>query len=655
MEKSESPSLVEYLPVITLTLIAVLLRIPYLDRPLVGDEAMAFNKYGMLSWQRILFYYDDTNQHSLFNILANGLMWLFGEKEVYFRLPSFLAGVFAVPLLYRLGRILSISHSESLLASSLLIFSHPHLTYSQEGRGYALTVFLALVLILSATRLLQRRSVGVWGALLIASGFCLVVNIPSNAFFLAATGVYCLTVKLQESNRRFTDKNFVSIAIVFFALLVFVGLYLGNIYTELKGFANSWNATSIARLEPSLFLHIAEFLIPPWGLGLYIFFIFGWFCLKSKNNVCLFASIFVTPVILMFATRTGGFGRTYIYFLPFILILISLGIMGTVNSIKKFSPVVGKFFAAVIAIVMLFQVKGNLAYYYEFRPINQAEHLTLYHGAIQSSLTNASMAEARQVYSYIQAKIPNDQLIVLSRSSDDVLNHYLQKHIHESARFFFYGKQPDKIIIITRRDRLPWVHPISGGKFTVPHDSVREIAAIGDTRIYEFNRKIDRLFPPAYDPDYEVKLLKPQDSKNLKIEINVKTRVVGEQSLEFENTTGQVLTLSATVAKAVDIKEGSYLLLAYLREWGQQSDFFLMDNTANDLSQVDPTLLLPVNRNYRMPADGSGFLVDPAEHIWEKVFYLYPIKPGQQDLTGIFNLVQKVSYFDGIQSFILSK
>lgn len=56
----------------------------------------------------------------------------------------------------------------SLLAAALFIFSAPHISYSQDGRGYALTIFLALILTLSAIRLVQN--IHAWGVGVVLSG-----------------------------------------------------------------------------------------------------------------------------------------------------------------------------------------------------------------------------------------------------------------------------------------------------------------------------------------------------------------------------------------------------------------------------------------------------------------------------------------------------
>jgi predicted membrane-bound mannosyltransferase len=134
MENPKPINLKEILLITALTLIGALLRIYELDRPSSGDEERTFNRYGLLSWKLLLFLYDDTSQHRLFSVLSNFCLQLLGENEIVFRLPSFLARVLAVPLIYYLSRSLNNSRSVSFCSSCLLIFSQPHLTYSQAGR-----------------------------------------------------------------------------------------------------------------------------------------------------------------------------------------------------------------------------------------------------------------------------------------------------------------------------------------------------------------------------------------------------------------------------------------------------------------------------------------------------------------------------------------
>ena len=122
-------------------------RLYTMGSPLAGDEAVTFNHYVHLNFSEILFNYPDSNQHPLFSILSNICLLFFGDHEVAFRLPSLVAGVLAIPLTFYTCCSLGFSRFISFLSSLLLALYVPHIAYSQEGRGYALTVFIALCLI----------------------------------------------------------------------------------------------------------------------------------------------------------------------------------------------------------------------------------------------------------------------------------------------------------------------------------------------------------------------------------------------------------------------------------------------------------------------------------------------------------------------------
>jgi hypothetical protein len=646
MEKQNPINLKEILLITALTLIGTLLLIYELDRPLSGDEGRTFNRYGLLSWKVLLFLYDDTSQHSLFSVLSNLCLQLLGENEIVFRLPSFLAGVLAVPLIYYLSRSLNNSRSVSFCSSCLLILSQPHMTYSQVGRGYSLTVFLALILILACTKLLSKKNYPLfWGPLLVLSGFCMVITLPSNVYFLTTAGVFCFTTLWfnKEENGKWLSKNFISVTISFLVLLIFAGMYLAGIYPLLMGFVDSWKEHSQTKPTLSLFFETTKFLISPWSPWLYTFTIIGYFSLKSKTSVALFTSVFVTPLSLVLFINVGGFPRTFIYILPFILILTALGIFEIIRRGKNFNPLLGRILTTLIIIGVAFPSTQNLILYYE---------------KLRTYSPNTSMAEAQKASSYAQKNIPLSNLIVLSSPDSDVLNHYLQKQIQDSALLFILGKKPERIIFVTRRNQPPWNHSVSGdnGNLTVAQNAVKQIATLGGTHIYELNRTVHPFIPSSNDPDYETKLLNAFDSPDIKIRKEEDRKIMGQQSLLIKNYTGKTVQLKSSSIKHVDIaQEGAFILTFYIRTLTQQSTLFLMNSNTNDSHPLHFARLLPANKNFQTPANNKDLISDKTNNLWEKAFFLYPLSKGRHSLTEVFNLIHNDNYFDGVKSYILTK
>ncbi|MCL4467105.1 MAG: glycosyltransferase family 39 protein [Chloroflexi bacterium] len=107
----------------------------------------------------------------LYYLLLHFWLLLAGTSELALRLPSVIAGVLSLPLLYQLGRRLG-SEAIGLLAAMFLLLSPLHVWQSQEARMYTLSALVAIGSILLFWRLLGR--IGKWSlaayALLGAAG-----------------------------------------------------------------------------------------------------------------------------------------------------------------------------------------------------------------------------------------------------------------------------------------------------------------------------------------------------------------------------------------------------------------------------------------------------------------------------------------------------
>ena len=72
-----------------LVILAALLRLPTLGSPLMEDEGIMFSRYSGLSWDTLLLKYDTTNQHTLYLLLSDFCISLFGKNEIAFRDPIY--------------------------------------------------------------------------------------------------------------------------------------------------------------------------------------------------------------------------------------------------------------------------------------------------------------------------------------------------------------------------------------------------------------------------------------------------------------------------------------------------------------------------------------------------------------------------------------
>ena len=172
---------------------AILRSIPVHRRVLRYDEAFSWKAAragsvrDFLSWESI-----DTRQPPLCFLLVRLSMAVFAdESEWVIRLPSLLAGIFCIPLLYALGCLIH-SRRLGLMAATLLAVDPNMVDQSQQARMYTLLMLGLLLCLFLAIRLL--RGAGTINA--ICLGLSMALSFFANQLALASWGALLLALPL---------------------------------------------------------------------------------------------------------------------------------------------------------------------------------------------------------------------------------------------------------------------------------------------------------------------------------------------------------------------------------------------------------------------------------------------------------------------------
>src|SRR5207248_3731615 len=120
----------------------------WLDESYALGDIRFHSLSGMLGWMRV-----HEMTPPLYFFAARGWTHLFGTSEVGLRSLSALLGTATVPLVYLAGATLR-SRRLGLVAAGFAAFSPLLVWYAQEGRNYALLVFLAAIAFLAFANLL---------------------------------------------------------------------------------------------------------------------------------------------------------------------------------------------------------------------------------------------------------------------------------------------------------------------------------------------------------------------------------------------------------------------------------------------------------------------------------------------------------------------
>jgi hypothetical protein len=188
------------LPIVLVTLLGAAIRIAQLDQNLWGDEmwgyfgATSAGVGGMLDWVRS----DQEITPPLFTALA----WLsgkaFGDGATALRLPSLLAGIATIPLVYAIG-VRTVGRGAALVAATLAALSPFLAWYSIELRAYSLTIMLTAAATLSLLVALQGRRVWWWVAYGLLA--CAAMYTHYTAIYVLVAGAVWALAFHPESRR----------------------------------------------------------------------------------------------------------------------------------------------------------------------------------------------------------------------------------------------------------------------------------------------------------------------------------------------------------------------------------------------------------------------------------------------------------------------
>jgi len=166
------------------------------------------------------------NIHGPLHTFVVAMMRTVSENDAWLRLPSAVAGVLAVPLLYRWVRPRFGSHVA--LWSALLLAVNPlHIHYSQELRNYAFAVCFVLASCVLLDRLCERWSIGRAAAFALCVAASVLCNFSACFAFLVQAVVF---VKSSASRGRAVARWVLITALV--ALITSPWIYRVTTYVD---------------------------------------------------------------------------------------------------------------------------------------------------------------------------------------------------------------------------------------------------------------------------------------------------------------------------------------------------------------------------------------------------------------------------------------
>jgi hypothetical protein len=615
---------------------ALFLRVSKIDSPLAGDEAISFNRYSHLSTLELLLNYPDSNQHAFFSILSNFCLLIFGDYEFAFRFPSFFVGVLVIPLVYYTGRSLGLSQIISLSSAFLMAIYTPHIFYSQEGRGYALTVFLSTSLVLSSIKILENRCLWFWGSVLIISSTCMVISLPSNTVFVVgAAGFCCAFIIIHSSDsiagQKYSSKNCMLCYVIAFLLII---CYLGTNFSDIKFSAQ---VNSIGEVTWEHFLGIAEFLVSPWGLWLYVFLLIGFLSNLEKSIRYSMLALFSLPIGLSLITGVVGFARIYIYFSPFLLMLVSVGFFFLYEKILSVNKNFGYAILVLSFLGILYQPFLSL--------LNEKN----------SSFGNGYMQDAIKLHTFTK-KLPLNVLPVITNAAigRSILIHYLGDEIAQRMRLFVAGKKIEKILFFSKTGVPPSQHSLGqvfeDVRISLPIEKNKLVESFGSFEVFEWDIKLSRLAPGESYLDYESQVAGLNQS--IKTYTIDNTKAVGQTSLLIINPVLPAVSPNISIVfptvYQINFEDQEGFILNLFIKASRHETLFRPTLVSKKPVKIPSAYLNPsLNRN------DSDFENRGEGGRWEMVVLLSKIGRGPKLVREIIDTHEVKTLIDGVQSYVI--
>jgi mannosyltransferase len=125
-------------------------------------------------WATLRSFVHTENTPPLWYVIAWADSRVLGSGEVALRLPSALAGIATVPVVWAIGRELTGRRATAIAAAAFVAVNPLFVWYSQEARAYALFVLTAALAMLCFLRALRRPSPGRMAAFALSGSLALL-------------------------------------------------------------------------------------------------------------------------------------------------------------------------------------------------------------------------------------------------------------------------------------------------------------------------------------------------------------------------------------------------------------------------------------------------------------------------------------------------
>jgi uncharacterized membrane protein len=306
-------------------------------------STMAYAKAGSI-WQVVssLGYY--FNNHMFYSLLAHGSIKILGESEIALRLPALVMGLLGIVMLFQFGKSF-LGASAGIIASLLLAISAFHIDHSSEARGYSALALFSILSSFYFLKGLKTNGLRSWTLFTLFTS----LGFYSHVFMIAVSISQCCCAvlfivrgKWNIGKTRISLKTLRNFFLsLFAAAMVILLLYSPVLLAFLKNIGKV-RVVTVSRIPFILSLFDSFFpgIRGIAGMIIYSILLFSgiYFTFRKDRILCCYLLVLsLLPVSLyLLINPMFVFERYFIFALPFVLLIVSEGVVGIAGSFKGF-------------------------------------------------------------------------------------------------------------------------------------------------------------------------------------------------------------------------------------------------------------------------------------------------------------------------------
>jgi hypothetical protein len=484
----------------------------------------------------------------------------------------------------------------------------------------------------------------------------MVLTLPSNVYFLlgcAVAFVFRLGVITKQNKTSFFKeqaKGLVPWVVLFSLVLVYFLLNWSDLQRGAKiykEYVRMMEGLDSIAFTSARIIGLFESLILPWGIWAYLLFFVGWGALKGDR---ILQPLFILAIPIGFALSAELLGppRSYIYWLPLVLVLMANGIVTLSRALNVWFPWsrMKEFLVVLVVVGILWPAIKNLKDYYPSR-LGQS--------------SGASINEAKRMSEYMTKETTPHQMVVFP-FADSVLRFFIEKQVAKKMTQIFIEENLEGLLFIGHKDIAPKNIPLIGiVKSSILSDSSFVLVqAIGDLRVYKLNVQAVPLFASGSASDVQSRF---DSGINSRFEMATMPSpwAEGRQMLVITKNGEADFLLKSSQHKFLKNKgKSAYLLSVFGRKFDQKSIAGILRSGKGEGGMVFLNYLSGIARQEGRlnwfpvhPYYSFRPVPDNIETFWRIEFSIMALDSGGQEAREAFSLKDPVSYFDGLHSYLL--